>query len=118
LQDELPDPAYLNNEVVKIGSSPTGVAVAWHPCCMQDAKPGHPLIVLRVLVLWGVNDYDICLPLAVGGYTPLGKTLPSVIQYPDLTEHSVHPLTSLINYEFCVSPVDQTTWGKVKALYR
>jgi hypothetical protein len=118
LADNLPDPGYVNNEVVIIGSSPAGVAVAWHSCCMQSVPAGTQLVVLRPLILWTANcDLDFhCDPITVGGYTPLGKTAPSYIRASDFTEHAA---VGIATYRAdCITPVEPTTWGKVKSLYR
>jgi hypothetical protein len=114
LGDQLPDARYFNNEVITIGSSPTGIAIAWHNCCMQDAVNG--LVVLRPLILWGPSG-DICSQaLVVRGYAPLGKTNPSVVRFGDFSEHTVIGMTSV--FDGCATPVQPTTWGSVKALYR
>ncbi len=118
IADNLPDPGYVNNEVVKIGSSPDGVAVAWHSCCMQSAPEGSQLVVLRPLIVWTNNcDREFhCEPIEVGGYTPLGKTYPSYIRASDFSEHSAVGMRTFRGN--CIVPVEPTTWGKVKSLYR
>ena len=114
LFDLLPDARYVNNEVITIGNSPTGVAVAWHSCCMQDASQG--LVVLRPVVLWRGNCN--CAPIIVGGYGPLGKTQPSYIRASDFSEHAAVGGTTNYNPDFCDIAVEPTTWGRVKSLYR
>ena len=113
---DLPPDGYVNNEVITIGQSPTGIAVAWHSCCMQNASAG--LVVLRVLILWSAECNERCQYRVVGGYAPLGKTQPSVIRYPDFSEHQAVGMTSFFNRTRCSVPVEPTTWGKVKSLYR
>jgi len=113
LGDQLPDGGYFNNEVILLGSSPTGVAVAWHSCCMTDASQG--LVVLRPLIMW-TGNCDCAQALVVGGYTPLGKTQPSFVRFADFTEHPA--LGSASPWIQCSVPVEPTTWGKVKSLYR
>jgi hypothetical protein len=109
--DVLPDPLTQ----VAIGSSPTGIAIAYANCCPLDGFQAS--LVLMPQVIWGVCD---CAQgpeaLVVGGYTPLGKTQPTAINKADFSEHNGVGMTSLI----CPGPIatQPSTWGQVKALYR
>jgi hypothetical protein len=111
LADLPPDPAYTN-EVVTIGQSPTGIAVAWAICCMQNASNG--LVVLRALVMW--NGCNCNESVTVTGYGALGKTQPTVVRAEDFQEFEVKGL--LNTFAGCPVAVQPTTWGSVKALYR
>lgn len=109
--DNLPDPLTQ----VAVGQSPTGVAVAYANCCFLNGFLS--VEVLRPLVIWGVCDCNQPpQAVVVGGYTPLGKTQPTVVRKEDFTEHSGVGMTSLI----CPGAIatEPTTWGQVKALYR
>jgi hypothetical protein len=112
LGDNLPDPLTQT----KIGQSPTGIAIAYANCCFLNGF--ESVEVLRPLVLWGPCDCADNTPKAVvvGGYTPLGKTQPSVVRKEDFQEFSGVGLTSLI----CPGAIatEPSTWGQVKALYR
>jgi len=99
----------------QVGQSPTGVAVAWGDCCPQNGF--LPFLALKPLVLWGECDCNLGpYAIAVGGYTPLGKTHPSAVRTGDFVEFSGVGMTSLI----CPGQiaVESSTWGAVKALYR
>ena len=114
---DLPPDGYENGDhVVTIGQSPSGIAVAWPICCMQNAPTG--LVVLRLLVLWNYNCDESCQYFVVQGYAPLGKTQPSIIRYPEFSEHPAIGMTTIFNTNRCFVPVEPTTWGKVKSLYR
>jgi len=109
--DTLPDPVTS----IYIGSSPTGIGIAYANCCFQDGF--QAIEVLRPLVMWGPCDCNQGpQALVVGGYTPLGKTQPSAIRREDFAEFSGIGMTSLV----CPVGVatESTTWGSVKALYR
>lgn len=111
LADNVPDPLTQT----KIGNSPTGVAIAYANCCYLNGFLS--VDVLHTLFLWGPCDCSQGpKPVVVGGYTPLGKTQPTVVRKEDFTEHSGVGLTSLI----CPGAIatEPTTWGQVKALYR
>jgi len=109
--DVLPEPDTME----KIGTSPTGVAIAWANCCAPDGF--QAVLALKPLVQWGVCD---CLQgpkaVVVGGYTPTGKTQPTAIRKEDFSEFSGVGMTSLI----CPGAIatEPSTWGQVKALYR
>lgn len=111
IADNLPDPLTQ----VAIGQSPTGVAVAYANCCFLNGF--QSVEVLRPLVIWGVCDCNQPpQAVVVGGYTPLGKTQPTVVRKEDFAEFSGVGMTSLI----CPGAIatEPTTWGQVKALYR
>lgn len=110
LGDNLPDPSTQ----VKIGTSPSGIAIAYANCCFQNGF--QSVEVLRPLVLWGPCDCSSPKSVVVGGYTPLGKTQPTAVRKEDFQEFSGVGMTSLI----CPGAIatEPTTWGQVKALYR
>lgn len=110
LYDMLPDPDVM----VQIGNSPMGTALAWAGCCTPDGSLGD-IVVLRPVIYW--PGYCRCgdSVVRVEGYAPLGKTTPSVVRYPDFTEFDIIGMDTY----FCPPiPVQPTTWGSVKALYR
>jgi hypothetical protein len=118
LGDVVPDAGFISNEVVMAGNSPTGIAIAWHPCCSQDGSQG-PIVLLRARYIWGQCDCSsMSQPdgFVVGGYTPLGKTQPTLVRLDDFQEFPAVGMTSPL----CGGPlpVESTTWGRVKALYR
>jgi hypothetical protein len=115
LADLLPDDSWTGTELVTIGSSPTGVAIAFANCCMLDGSQG-PVVVMRALVSWAENC--TCAPILIGGYSPLGKTQPSVVRGSDFAEFPVVGVHTNFDPYVCPTPVQPTTWGRVKALYR
>jgi hypothetical protein len=109
--DQLPDPSTSNS----IGTSPTGIAIAYANCCFLNGFLNNE--ILEPIVIWGPCDCNNGpQPLTVGGYAPLGKTQPTAIRKEDFTEFSGLGMTSLI----CAGAIatEPTTWGQVKALYR
>lgn len=115
LADFAPDANYFQNEWVTIGNSPTGIAIAWANCCMTDGSEG-PFVVMRALVHW--SGPCTCTPFVVGGYEPLGKTQPTLVRNGDFTEFDAAGLATYYNPAICDLAVEQSTWGKVKSLYR
>ena len=117
--DQIGDASYTGTDktVVTIGNSQGGMAMAWHACCMPDGMQGS-IVLIRPVVIWGPCDCNAFggYVVSVGGYTPLGKTEPSFISYPDFQEHTALGMDMWI----CPGsmPVESATWGKVKALYR
>lgn len=99
--------------VLTLGNSPGGIAVAWS----LPQNGFNPLLALTVNVLWLQCDCNLGPQmLSVGGYSPMGKTAPSAIRWPDMAELPGVGMTSLI----CpgVIATESKTWGGVKALYR
>lgn len=108
--DNLPDPSTQT----RIGTSPTGIAIAYANCCFLNGFLS--VEVLHPLIVWGPCDCNSPKSVVVGGYTPLGKTQPSAIRREDFQEFSGLGMTSLI----CPGAIatEPSTWGQVKALYR
>jgi hypothetical protein len=114
LADLPPTNDYTSNEWVSIGNSPTGIAVAWANCCMVDGAQG-PFVVMRALVYW-FGNCD-CAPIFVGGASP-AKTHPTMVRNGDFREFDVVGMLTVYDPYLCDTPVEATTWGRVKALYR
>jgi hypothetical protein len=117
LADNLPDPSTQ----VSIGNSPTGIAIAYANCCPLDGFQAS--LVLVPLVTWNCDCGQAPpggYPVVVRGYgygTPsIEKPAPTAIRKEDFAEVTGVGMTSLI----CpgIIPVEQSTWGQVKALYR
>jgi hypothetical protein len=111
LVDQLPDPVTMN----AVGTSPTGIAIAWANCCDQNGF--MPILALLPLVTWGNCDCNQGpQAIVVGGYTPQGKPQPTAVRKEDFVEFVGVGMTSLI----CPGPIatEPSTWGQVKALYR
>jgi len=94
-----------------LGQSPTGIAVVW-------TLPGQafgPLVVEKVMFTWMCNDCsepNQNAPVKVVPFPSSGKI--RALRYPDLFEVQGVGMTSLV----CATiPNEDTTWGKVKALY-
>ena len=115
LADLPPDAGYTGTEWVTIGNSPTGIAIAWANCCMRDGSQG-PFVVMRSLVYW--LGQCTCTPIGIGGYEALGKSQPTLVRNGDFQEFPAVGLPTYYNPYFCDVPVQPTTWGSVKALYR
>ena len=98
---------------VMIGTSPSGIAIAWGGCCLPDASTGTTLLLtILVLTAPGCNCHDA---IRVSGYGPLSKSNPTLVRYPDFSEVQLYGMSS----GMCgTTPVEPTTWGKVKSLYR
>jgi hypothetical protein len=95
-----------------IGSSQAGVGVSWPlPANAFDA-----LLVQKVRILWlcqgcGPEDYNI--PIRVLPYP--GQPTVRAVRWPDLVVVPAAGMTSLI----CpLVPVEETTWGDIKSLFR
>lgn len=99
--------------MASLGQSPTGIAIAWN----LPQNGFAPLLALITNVFWGQCDCNNGpQALRVNGYAPLGKTQPTIVQWPDLAEIPGVGMTSLI----CPGAIatESKTWGGVKALYR
>ncbi|MCH7548656.1 MAG: hypothetical protein IH969_03805 [Candidatus Krumholzibacteriota bacterium] len=105
----------VNENQFFIGSTPFGIASAWSlPLdCFQ------PTVIMQVLYDWsGCNN---CNPAAntnqpiVAGPNPSSGRL-RFVRFPDNAEFDAIGMLSLV----CPGtiPVEETTWGQVKALYR
>jgi hypothetical protein len=104
---------FVPEGAVVIGNSRDGIAIAWGTCCMLD--PGASLLVLRPFVLW-IGGCTCMQAINVGGYTPSGKTAPTMVRYPEFIE--VSALGEPSHLAACEIATRQSTWGRVKALYR
>lgn len=96
-----------------IGSSPSGVGVSWP----LPANAFGALVIQKARFFWmcdqcGPTDFDRNVPWTVLPY-PLQSTVRAV-RWPDLVIVPGVGMTSLI----CpTTPVHETTWGGIKALY-
>jgi hypothetical protein len=96
-----------------------GIAIAWY-----NPQNGYqPLLALTVSVLWTTHCdcYGLFQVLRVRGYMygsvgNGGKVNPQAVRWPDFEELDGYGLVSYV----CPPPysTEETTWGRVKALYR
>ena len=95
-----------------IGDGTGGVGIAFSP-----ARDGFvQLEVQKVVVLWMCNDCGPAnrdAPLIVMPFEPSG--LVRAVEWPNLNVHIGIGFRSLV---CSTTPVQETTWGQVKALYR
>lgn len=111
---------------LKIGSSPAGIGVSWP----LPANGFVPLRVQEISVLWqcqnvGTVEAPACvLADGVTGFTdhtinvykyPTSDNGPRAVRWPDEVVVVGVGLTSVICGD--VIPVEETTWGGIKALY-
>lgn len=98
--------------ILKIGDSPTGVAIAWQT--PQNAF--QSIEVMRAFVIWtgDCECYGDVYPVAVSGYE--GATHPTIVSWPDYAQVQILARASQICQ--LPYPVKPTTWGRIKALYR
>jgi hypothetical protein len=123
--DPIPPPSPTTQCVLKVGSSPgpTGVAVAWNtdfPC--RWPRGWDIFQVLRIQFFWncqGCNPpVDVALPI-VNASDILDYTVNGVAIAPEVPPWNVFGvgLTAYVCPDFYI-PVEETTWGGIKALYR
>jgi hypothetical protein len=95
---------------ISIGNSPTGIAIAFP--VPQNAFVQN--VVQQVSVLWMCNDCALNqdAPLIVLPHPSFG--LVRAVEWPNLNTHLGVGMTSLI---CATTPVQETTWGGIKALY-
>lgn len=98
---------------LKIGQSTTGIGVTW----IIPANAYNPVLCQTANVLWMctvgdpvVNDYIVVLP-----YPSSGKV--RAIRYGDEAELLGVGMISVVCPDEIVIPVEETTWGGIKALY-
>ena len=101
------------NSTLVIGSSPTGVAIAWQ----QPQNGFNTLIMMQVYVMWNCSD---CVGIGgtpgshiVVGPWP-GKTSPRAVDWETEEDVDGVGMTSLICAQV---PLEDGTWGQIKALY-
>ncbi len=93
-----------------LGNSPYGITIAW----TIPANAFIGLVVQKILVLWqcdGCPGYNY--PVVVNPHPMTGYL--RAVRWPDLVTVDAIGMTSLI---CAVIPVEETTWGGIKALYR
>jgi hypothetical protein len=109
---------------LNIGTTPNGIATAWPT--PQNAY--SPFVVAEVLFLWGFeycigSVYD--LPLCANGHPATGSI--RATRWPDLqliyATNNAACICPLCTGSSCVCPtqpipVEDSTWGQIKALYR
>ena len=103
---------------LSIGSSPwTGSGTGGIGIAFSPPKDGFvQLVVLEVNVVWMCNDCgpaNLDAPIIVVPFEASG--LVRAVRFPDLATVIGVGMTSLI---CATTPVEETTWGQVKALYR
>lgn len=104
--------ADIPNTPLAIGSTPTGVAYSW---TLPQSAFG-PFEVCKVLVSWMCND---CAGTAFPGGQVIVQPHPQtgfarLVRYPDNVVVDGIGLTSLVCAQV---PVEETTWGRLKALF-
>jgi hypothetical protein len=107
----------VNTEQLNIGNTPTGVASAWS----LPMNGFGPIIIMRVIYNWH-SGCTACQgnqngPIVVGAAFPIEPTgKVRFIRFPDNLEFEAVGMTSMV----CPSgvPVEDTSWGRVKALYQ
>ena len=94
---------------VTLGTTPTGIAEAW-----ELTLNGYgPVVVAKIKFMWNCNtcavtdDPLIVVPFPLSGFV-------RAVAFPQYTMVDGVGMTSLV----CPTvPVDETTWGRIKALY-
>jgi hypothetical protein len=96
---------------ISIGNSQTGIGIAYP----LPANGYDPLLVQILVFVWMC---DACGPavenstIVVSGYPSSGKV--RAVRWPDLVTVDAIGLTSTV---CSLSPVEQTTWGHIKAMF-
>lgn len=99
---------------LRIGQSPTGIGITWP----LPANGFNPLLCQKANVLWMCSAGDLSVVnqlLVVKPYPSSGKV--RAIRWPDEGEVLGVGLISVICPDEIVIPVEETTWGGIKALY-
>jgi len=101
----------LIGDAISIGNSAAGIGIAF-PTPVEAFVQAK---VLKVTVLWMCNSCnpDIEYPMVVMPYP--GQPWVRAVEWPNLNVHIGIGFTSLV---CSTTPVQETTWGQVKALYR
>jgi hypothetical protein len=94
-----------------IGSTPVGIAQSWP--LPQNAY--EPYRIAKVIFLW--NCFGGCVttnvPVTIEPHPDTFKL--RALRWPDLSEMTAIGMTSLV----CATiPVEETSWGQIKALYK
>jgi len=93
-----------------LGNTSTGLRMEWD----IPQSGTEPLLILKLLVLWNCDDCFILGHQLFVQANPLSGRL-GAERYPDRVFIDAIPLESLV----CgILPIDQTTWGRVKAIYQ
>ena len=103
---------------LSIGSSPTGISIAWATpkSCFGST------VLAQVLVIWQCNDCVSIVggvpnpdaPIDIGPNPGQNLTAARAVEWPNQTTFDIVGMRSLI----CATvPVEETTWGQIKALY-
>lgn len=110
-------PQIMWDEDIKVPNTLV-LGFSWEGTAIVFTLPGNafrPLVVQKVGFVWMCNDCSESnqnAPVRVVAYPASGKV--RALRYPDLLEVPAVGMTSLI----CATiPNEETTWGKVKALY-
>ncbi len=100
----------VTGDALIIGDTPSGIAQVWG--LPQNAF--EPLQVAKILFLWNCNgcaSHDVGVVVAPHPYTGYLRAT----RYPDAAFFDAVGMTSLI---CATTPADESTWGKIKALYQ
>jgi hypothetical protein len=102
----------IDSGAITIGNSRDGIAVAYR----FPANGFEPLVVQMLTFAWMCNTCDPPnqdLAVVVTGYPSSGKV--RAVRWPDLATSDAVGMTSTV---CSLSPVAETTWGHVKAMFR
>jgi len=98
-----------------LGDSPTGIAITWQ----QRRNGWQPIPMLQVTVMWQCNSCN-----GIGGPTDPGSEIVVLPNPGKLDPRVVESGTEQIIYGVGMTalvcaqvPVEETTWGQIKALY-
>jgi len=100
----------LDTAPVTIGTTPTGISEGW-----GNPKNGfNPLVVAKVIFRWACNACDVeDDPIVVVPNPHTGDL--AATDFPDFNLIPAVGMTSLV----CATvPTEDTTWGKIKSLYK
>jgi len=101
------------NTDVAVGSSNSGISLGFN----APQNTADPVLLLKATVLWMCNDCsqtDIQVTVMPHPDTP-GATSPQIVTFPGFNTTDAVGMVSMI----CSTlPVNESTWGRVKALYQ
>lgn len=95
---------------LKIGQSDVGIGITWHSI---PANGWSPVLCQKARYLWWCGDCSVTnIPWDVEPHPQSGKV--QAIRFPD---NARFDCVGMRSYICATVPVEETTWGGVKALY-
>ena len=101
----------LNTPVITLGDTPTGTIMLWPE---PGANGFAPINLCQVIVYWGCSS---CPGYENNEIKVVANPNTAILGFHAYPEGNLIPAVGLTAFACAIVPAEETTWGRVKALY-